>query len=412
MCCNFINRTFILLSALILLSVSASAFELDSLTMSRWKVGVSTGFHTNFLRFPGLAKSGYPSKDAGGSGLLLVSAEYKYDDNISIRPEIGFLSRGGSLYMSNVGKINNGLYTLNASYFDIRVPVLYKLNTYQSKYETYVYVAPVLGFARGGTLTMDEYLRNGTSNSYKLDLSNGNIASAYFALAAGAGVRTPIVISGVTCDVGLELGYEYGLTDTYSKKERRNETININNVSGPVASSRKNHGIELKVTLQAPLAIFKRKPKPVEEMSPAVKKVEKACYTLQEIKQLLEEGEAVDGKTICAIDDINFDTSKSTIKSSSRPYLDEVADILIMTGMCVEIKGHTDSTGSDEFNMQLSKQRALAVVKYLADRGVKWEKMSYSYYGESEPLVTNDTPEGRKVNRRVEFELYKMMLVQ
>jgi OOP family OmpA-OmpF porin len=62
--------------------------------------------------------------------------------------------------------------------------------------------------------------------------------------------------------------------------------------------------------------------------------------------------------------------------------------------------------------MNLSKQRALAVVKYLADRGVKWEKMSYSYYGESVPLVTNDTPEGRKVNRRVEFDLYKMMLVQ
>lgn len=414
MCCNFINRTFILLSALILLSVSASAFELDSLTMSRWKVGVSTGYHANFLRFPGLAESGYPLKDAGDSGLILVSAEYKYDDKISIRPEIGLLSRSGSLYLSNVGRINNGLYTLDASYFDIRVPVIYQLERYKSKYEPYVYLAPVLGFVTGGTISMDEQLRNGSSNSYELELSNGNIASAYLALAAGVGVRTPVTISGVTCDLGLELGYEYGLTDTYSKKEKQNDVVSVNSAKGPVASTRKNHGVELKVSLQVPLSFFKREPKPVESMhaSAPVKRAEKACYTLQEIQQLLDEGKDVDGKTICAINDINFDTSKSIIKSSSRPYLDQVAEILQETGMCVEIKGHTDNTGSEEFNMELSKQRALAVVKYLADRGVKWEKMTYSYYGETLPLGTNDTPQDRKLNRRVEFELNKMKIVQ
>lgn len=122
---------------------------------------------------------------------------------------------------------------------------------------------------------------------------------------------------------------------------------------------------------------------------------------------MVAKGEDVAGKTICSVDDINFDTSQSLIKEASRAYLKQVADVLIETGMSVKVKGHTDSTGSEEFNITLSKNRALAVVKYLADLGVEWEKISYDYFGESQPLETNDTPEGRRINRRVEFELLK-----
>ena len=75
--------------------------------------------------------------------------------------------------------------------------------------------------------------------------------------------------------------------------------------------------------------------------------------------------------------------------------------------MAVEIKGHTDDRGSDEFNMMLSKDRALSVLNYLIKKGVSQDKISYSYYGERLPLTTNSTPEGRQQNRRVEFELIK-----
>ena len=73
----------------------------------------------------------------------------------------------------------------------------------------------------------------------------------------------------------------------------------------------------------------------------------------------------------------------------------------------IEVKGHTDNVGTEEFNMKLSHKRAQAVVDYLIGRGVDKDKLSYSYYGMSKPLTTNDTEEGRTMNRRVEFEILK-----
>ena len=122
---------------------------------------------------------------------------------------------------------------------------------------------------------------------------------------------------------------------------------------------------------------------------------------------MIAEGKSVKGKTICAINEINFDFDKSTIKEESKPYLDQLAHVLAEIDMEVEVKGHTDDKGSDEFNMRLSKDRALAVVNYLIEKGVSKDRISYSYYGERLPLTTNSTPEGRQQNRRVEFELIK-----
>ncbi len=73
----------------------------------------------------------------------------------------------------------------------------------------------------------------------------------------------------------------------------------------------------------------------------------------------------------------------------------------------IEIKGHTDNVGSEEYNMELSRQRAEAVYNYLIKNGISPSKLSFSYYGMSQPITTNDTPEGRKENRRVEFEILK-----
>ena len=61
--------------------------------------------------------------------------------------------------------------------------------------------------------------------------------------------------------------------------------------------------------------------------------------------------------------------------------------------------------GTEEFNLKLSKERAQAVAKYLESKGVHKDKLTFSYYGMSQPLSTNDTEEGRTMNRRVEFEI-------
>ena len=118
------------------------------------------------------------------------------------------------------------------------------------------------------------------------------------------------------------------------------------------------------------------------------------------------KGEPLEGKTICAVDDvINFDFGKSTIKEESHQYLDRLALVLIRLNTRIEVKGHTDNIGSAEVNMELSKERARAVTEYLVSKGVNRNKLSYSYYGMTKPLTSNDTEKGRALNRRVEFEI-------
>jgi outer membrane protein OmpA-like peptidoglycan-associated protein len=76
--------------------------------------------------------------------------------------------------------------------------------------------------------------------------------------------------------------------------------------------------------------------------------------------------------------------------------------------MQIEIAGHTDATGPDAYNMGLSQRRASSVVQYLSDKNVPKDRMKVVYFGETQPVESNDTPEGRKRNRRVEFKILKL----
>ncbi len=101
---------------------------------------------------------------------------------------------------------------------------------------------------------------------------------------------------------------------------------------------------------------------------------------------------------------VYFDTRKATIKRVSFPLLDEVA--LALTDrptIAVRIEGHTDSQGSDKFNLKLSKNRAESVRKYLIAKGVDGARMTAQGFGESVPIEDNRTKAGRAQNRRVEF---------
>jgi OOP family OmpA-OmpF porin len=73
----------------------------------------------------------------------------------------------------------------------------------------------------------------------------------------------------------------------------------------------------------------------------------------------------------------------------------------------IKIVGHTDNVGSDASNLELSKKRAIAVSNYLVTKGVDASKITTDGKGESMPIATNDTPEGRDKNRRVEFTILK-----
>ncbi len=105
---------------------------------------------------------------------------------------------------------------------------------------------------------------------------------------------------------------------------------------------------------------------------------------------------------------IFFDFGKSDLKPESYPELERA--ISIMKGnptMIVEIAGYSDTVGSDEVNLELSKRRAQSVQQYLVEHGIEAKRISAKGYGKANPVQSNDTEEGRAANRRVEFVVKK-----
>ena len=107
-----------------------------------------------------------------------------------------------------------------------------------------------------------------------------------------------------------------------------------------------------------------------------------------------------------AFDNLQFETAKAKILESSFESLNELADYLIENpDFRLKIAGHTDSQGAAQNNLILSKKRAEAVRDFLNQRGVEMDRMIVQYFGEEQPVATNDTPEGRQKNRRVEMDV-------
>lgn len=104
--------------------------------------------------------------------------------------------------------------------------------------------------------------------------------------------------------------------------------------------------------------------------------------------------------------DVSFDLNSDIVRPGLYNELDRISQIMIkypQTSILVE--GHTDSTGSDTYNQQLSERRANSVKTLLVQRGVQGPRISILGYGESRPVATNATPEGRQMNRRVEIRI-------
>ncbi|MEQ8304205.1 MAG: OmpA family protein [Cyclobacteriaceae bacterium] len=109
------------------------------------------------------------------------------------------------------------------------------------------------------------------------------------------------------------------------------------------------------------------------------------------------------------LNNIFFDFDRAVLKEESFPELNRIVELLQNRGtMEVEIAGHTDSTGPETYNLGLSERRAKSVAKYLTDKGVGSGRVTIKYYGETMPLESNGTVEGRRKNRRVEFKILKL----
>ena len=111
--------------------------------------------------------------------------------------------------------------------------------------------------------------------------------------------------------------------------------------------------------------------------------------------------------------DVLFDHDKATLKSSGEEALAGIVQQMQQnTSHQAELVGHTDSTGSETYNMGLSQRRAEAVRDFLVSRGIAQERISVEWKGETEPVASNDTQEGRVQNRRTDVTLNPMPALQ
>ena len=106
------------------------------------------------------------------------------------------------------------------------------------------------------------------------------------------------------------------------------------------------------------------------------------------------------------LDDVLFDTGKSTLRPESNSELNELAEyMLAKKKLVIEIAGHTDNVGAPEINLKLSENRAITVKTYLEKKGVAPERIIAKGYGDTEPVEDNNTAAGRQKNRRTEVRI-------
>jgi len=131
---------------------------------------------------------------------------------------------------------------------------------------------------------------------------------------------------------------------------------------------------------------------------PALK--ENQAYGIYELDVMFEP------PRVFTLNNVLFDTGSATIKPSSNNELKELFDYMsLKPDLKVEIAGHTDDVGNDESNLTLSQQRADAVRNWLIRRGISADRITAKGYGETQPVASNKTGEGKQKNRRTEVRL-------
>ena len=130
-----------------------------------------------------------------------------------------------------------------------------------------------------------------------------------------------------------------------------------------------------------------------------------ATADFQEVEKNIELKKIDVGKSI-VLRNIFFDFDKATIRSESANELDRLIKLLTDNPtLRIELGSHTDSKGSDDYNMKLSQQRSQSVVNYLIGKGIATARLEAKGYGETVPIASNDTDDGRQQNRRTEFKI-------
>ncbi len=132
-------------------------------------------------------------------------------------------------------------------------------------------------------------------------------------------------------------------------------------------------------------------------------KAQLRAQLLNQLNSILQTRDSARG-LIVNMSDVLFDTGSYTLKPGAREKLAKISGIVLAhPGLTLQIEGHTDSVGGDEFNQQLSERRADSVRDFLAEQGVPASSITARGFGKTQPVASNDTADGRQRNRRVEL---------
>ncbi len=132
-------------------------------------------------------------------------------------------------------------------------------------------------------------------------------------------------------------------------------------------------------------------------------KAELRARLLNQLNLILQTRDSVRG-LIVNMSDVLFDSGSYTLRPAAREKLAKISGIVLAyPGLNLQVEGHTDSVGSDEFNQQLSERRAGSVRDFIVQQGVPPISISARGFGKTQPVSTNETGEGRQQNRRVEL---------
>lgn len=240
-------------------------------------------------------------------------------------------------------------------------------------------------------------------------------------LAGGAGYLWPLSVGNYEFAIRTEALYRHGKRDSRIKASR----IDID-------APRYFDDVVLNIGLQLPLKKKAPPPPPPEPVqvvapadtdgdgvidsldqcpdTPAGAKVNASGCSLPPCKTP-EPGERISlagcaaGDTI-VLNGVTFEFNEARLTPNAKTILDNVGDELKTNpGIDVELGGHTDSIGSDEYNQTLSQNRARTVREYLREAGIEESRLLAVGYGESQPVADNDTEDGRELNRRVELKV-------
>lgn len=402
------KKTSTILITIVLGYFSVSAQ--DSKVVDDIRIGADLGFSIPTMRYSGSAYDIF-DKSALFSGMGGLFVDWKFYDNLSLRPHLNFVGRGVSMKY-DLQRID---YKLKPTYFDIRVPVVYTFDL-KGKIKPFVAAGPSLNFASGGKITYTE----GSAHDYLVRIANSNIRPFDFGLYLGAGAEYPVDLAGFPMMVGAEIGYTFGTADTFAKAEIREESNALNTPLYHIDGKRKNSNLIVALNVSIPLKnLFGKKGGPSasrkggssasRNSKSAEKKMtaqNKKCCSLEEMYEMILAGEDITKMKVCAFSDIRFDFDKATITPDSEQYLDMFVTLLHkFPKMRISIIGHTDNVGSAEYNLKLSKARAESVAAYFKKNGIDASRLHCEGYGDVQPLVNEDTDAARAMNRRVEFDI-------